>query len=559
MTVRAGVRRRVSSNRCTHEVLEEKLVVQLDQTEADCPSTPHEEVEYKSSSPRRASSDDDDAPYEVSASISPVEIHLSSPHSHSHSHSNSNSNSSSGRQSISGPVQPIQYPLTRCKPDIIQADLDQLYFDRIHPIAPFLHQQRYFSWVEIESPSLGRLCLRSAIRTVAAAMSAQFRSLAGRLYNETLAFLQQLGTLERSPSIEQIQALLLLAHYEVLQMEASRAMVTAGRCFRLIQLSRLHDTDVRGSEATPSPSSPGLNEILIAAEERRRTFWVAYCFDRFLSSRNDWPLTLQEDMIHIRLPLPEPTFQTTTPSPPPQQPPTLLEALSTSSFHHLHSPFTETILLATLLGRSMTLRRQTLILAPTDAPSFWKRHKSLSALIEKRTQLLARNLPSPSALVDPMLAFTHFLARAVVIYTAEITQVVPWGGDEERVLGRAYVGRAIGAAREAARLGFAVRPVNCFKAHPFLPVAISRAAGFLAANTVVPEWEWGNQHLQGNREVEELMAVLRDLEAVNGLAREGLRELQARMNVDGNGTVARIGAGLEISSAPGRSFQGGLY
>ncbi|KAL5337382.1 fungal-specific transcription factor domain-containing protein [Aspergillus crustosus] len=511
------------------EVLEEKLVVQLDHPEPELTGNQQDETQRTSSSPRRSSfEDEEDAPHEVSSNTSPAEIPLSSPHS------------SSGRRSRSGPIENIQQPLIYSKPSIIQADLDQLYFDRVHPIAPFLHQRRYFSWVDTQSPSLGRLCLRSAIRTVAAAMSAQFRGFSRTLYRDTLQLLQQLDAFERPPSIEQIQALLLLAHYEVLQMEASRAMVTAGRCFRLIQLSRLHDTDAVDSDVTPPPltPTPSFNEVFAITEEKRRTFWVAYCFDRFLSSRHEWPLTLQEDAIRTRLPLPEPSFQAT--QPPQTPPPFLPEALSTSG-HKLLPAFSETIVLATLHGRAMTLRRMAHVLTPPETPTFWTRHKSLSNLLEKRTQLLARNLPSPRALVEPMLAFTHFLARSTVVYVGEITEVVPWGGDEERLLSGAYMGRSIGAAREVARLVCAVRPVNCFKAHLFLPTALSRAAEFLATHTVVPEWEWGNP--QGNREVDELLAVLRDLEVVNGLAREVLRELEGKIGSAAGASNGRVGMG----------------
>jgi hypothetical protein len=146
------------------------------------------------------------------------------------------------------------------------------------------------------------------MRTIAAAVSAQFRSLSDNLYAETRTALARLdGTgIERSaPSLEQIQALLLLAHYELLRMDEGTAMVTAGRCFRLIQLARLGEADalegdvVSGQMAVAGTGAAGWNEAFAVAEEKRRTFWVAYCFDRFLSSRHEWPLTLQEDAVRF--------------------------------------------------------------------------------------------------------------------------------------------------------------------------------------------------------------------------------------------------------------------
>jgi hypothetical protein len=138
---------------------------------------------------------------------------------------------------------------------------------------------------------------------------------------------------------------------------------------------------------------------------------------------------------------------------------------------------------------------------------FWSRHKALSGSIEKRTQLLARNLASPNALVDPMVAFTHVLARATVVYLGGVAEVVgsgvagtaagatggqgEWipfgtgtrdtsgsgvGGEESsamssthKLAAAAYTQRAFQAARDVVRLVQGMRPVSCFKVRPFFP------------------------------------------------------------------------------------------
>jgi hypothetical protein len=139
-------------------------------------------------------------------------------------------------------------------------------------------------------------------------MSAQFRSLSDTLYAETRTALARLDSnrierSQRSPSLEQIQALLLLAHYELLRMDEGTSMVTAGRCFRLIQLARLGEADaleeqgLSGQIVAAGTGGTSWNEAFAVSEEMKRTFWVAYCFDRFLSSRHEWPLTLQEDAV----------------------------------------------------------------------------------------------------------------------------------------------------------------------------------------------------------------------------------------------------------------------
>ncbi|KAJ0419773.1 fungal-specific transcription factor domain-containing protein [Aspergillus carlsbadensis] len=595
------------------EVLEEQLVVQVENLPADT-----EEALTRPSSSSQASlpDEDHDAPPELPSSSSfDTEPMLSSPIRDRQ------------RPSTSQTIEPIPVsfaPPTLARLDVVHADLDQLYFDRVHPIAPFLHQRRYFTWVSYETPSPACSCLRSAMRTIAAAMSAQFRALAETLYAETRAILSRLDGLERSPaapSIEQIQALLLLAHYELLRMDEGTAMVTAGRCFRLIQLARLGEGDARDAAEAQGVSvggqmaaAPGLawNEEFAAAEERRRTFWVAYCFDRFLSSRREWPLTLQEDAIRTRLPHPEQTFQTTplpflthshsqtnphphpqTQQPPAPAPPTLHEAI-TSSGHTSLPPFSECIVLATLYGRAMTLRRMASVLPASETSVFWSRHKSLAATIEKRTQLLARNLACPNTLVDPMVVFTHVLARATVVYLGEVAEGIEggsgagiggaaaggggeWGafgsgtrnvpgagvgGEESSVVSSAqklaaaaYTQRAFQAAREIVRLVQGIRPVSCFKAHPFLPNPISRAANFLISHSRLTDWEWGRSTNETGREVEELLGVLRDLRATNNLAGELLGELEgAQAGIQTTVGMAKgFGTGIGNSTTRGET------
>ncbi|KAL4899477.1 hypothetical protein BDW74DRAFT_110430 [Aspergillus multicolor] len=432
--------------------------------------------------------------------------------------------------------------------DIVLADLDQLYFDRVHPIAPFLHQQRHLSRLETEPPLLARACLRSAMRTVAAAMSAQFRRLADSLYIETSRVVRELGTIERTPPLEQIQAVLLLAHYDLLRMEESRAMVTAGRCFRLIQISRLHDTDAYGNNGVD----------FLADEEKRRTFWVAYCFDRFLSSRHEWPLTLQEEATWIRLPVAESTFQMAQA---PDQPMDFLhEAIATSGQKNL-PPFAEYVVLATLHGRTMNLRRSALLLSTsTEASMFCERQKALSSIIEKRSTLWSYAPPNstPLGMADPLVAFTHLLGKMMMIYIGEVGEAarehfigipnlstdatgveavqmsMAIGGQGLLVNGDGYSipaagGAGIGDTQRSAQaatdflaLARSMCPVNCFRAHPFLPNAVSRTAVYLATHKNGTE----AGSVQHAREVEQLRQMLKELKTVNNLAREVLRELR---------------------------------
>ena len=185
-----------------------------------------------------------------------------------------------------------------------------------------IHQRRYFAWAGQDNLSPARACLRSAMRTMAAAVSAQYRGVGDMLYAETQRLLDtqcptpspdspRLGSNDRIP-LEHIQAWLLLAHYESLRMDERRAMITAGRAFRLVQMARLYDVDAT-DDVPPGTADCEPDERYAEAEERRRTFWVAFTFDRFLCARNEWPLTLQEEMASEPTYLPSPMCCTRCP------------------------------------------------------------------------------------------------------------------------------------------------------------------------------------------------------------------------------------------------------
>jgi hypothetical protein len=100
------------------------------------------------------------------------------------------------------------------------------------------------------------------------------------------------------------------------------------------------------------------------------------------------------------------------------------------------------------------------------------------------------------------------------------------------------------------------------QAHPFLPNPISRAAHFLISHSRLTEWEWGRSTNETRREVDELLGVLRDLQATNNLAKELLGEMegaQTRMQTT-VGMANGLGTGLgnnqrgETAYRHGRSY-----
>lgn len=96
-------------------------------------------------------------------------------------------------------------------------------------------------------------------------------------------------------SIEHVQARILILIYDFMRMNHQRGWMSAGRCFRLIQLMRLHELDSPNS-AVRQKIAPNA-EDWVQQEEKRRAFWMAYSLDVFISVPGEWPLTLHEHIV----------------------------------------------------------------------------------------------------------------------------------------------------------------------------------------------------------------------------------------------------------------------
>ncbi|KAL4745834.1 fungal-specific transcription factor domain-containing protein [Aspergillus terricola var. indicus] len=434
--------------------------------------------------------------------------------------------------------------------DLIRAELDQLYFDRVHAFCPIIHRRRYFVLVAQDSHTPAQACLQSAMRTLAAAMSAHCH-LSEHFYAETKALLETHSQTPATPRdkvpLEHIQAWLLLSHYELLRIGVHQAMLTAGRAFRLVQMARLSELDAgpdrQLSPASSSPpsslalSSSGMEnaESFVDAEEGRRTFWLAYCFDRLLCLQNEWPLTLQEEMILTRLPSLEHNYQNNLPT----RMPFLTEAMAQTGQSTL-SPFAECIIMATLHGRCMTHRRfyansnSTASEFESGAATrdFCIRQNWLSNAVDRRVQML-QQVASPAVDSDPMLLFTQTLGYRATMHLSDTVQQVSWralaGSPVDQQLlspgatmslsAAAYHQMATHAAGEIVRLAKAVPSLSPFKAHPFLPDTLACAATFFSTVSPDPTGGEGVQHL---------LRVLSELRDTHSLARDYLQGLSVQ-------------------------------
>ncbi|KAK0660825.1 fungal-specific transcription factor domain-containing protein [Cercophora samala] len=420
------------------------------------------------------------------------------------------------------PPSPQSPPRCAFVDDLMRADLDQLYFDRVHPNVPIFNQSRYFARSRQLSMMDGPdylLCLQYAMWTLAMSFSSQFESSRDLFYNETRRMLENLDLHEddmNTVRVEQVQAWLLIAFYEFARCNYRRAWVTAGRAFRLVQLGRLHEVDISENAAECDDA--------VSREEKRRTFWVAYYLDRLLCIRNRSPLTLIEEMICTRLPSSDLAFQAGSPIQG-----RFLGEVFTSGDHGLLSPLAESAILLTIFGRAVSQcqgHHKAERAYGSASLEFWMRHEWVKNTLSSSLNSLMVNHPVISA-AEPMLFFSTVMAHAIKIY---MCQIVESTSHEEscRPNVAECQNQAMHAAREIARLVKAHEHIPYFKAHIFLPLAIFLAASRLMALT--PPGSCQGMEVQDgiNAEFQCCMNALRSMQSFNNIAREHLIVLESQ-------------------------------
>ena len=147
-------------------------------------------------------------------------------------------------------------------------------------------------------------------------------------------------------------------------------------------------------------------------EERRRTFWMAFCQDRYASIGTGWPMTVDEKDILTNLPASDDAFDLSRP----EETPPLHESMSPSGAGKL-SAFGGIVLLACLFGRNLVhLHRPDVDDRDHDLNGeFWKRHRNMDNILLNTSLCLPSHLKLPSGLASPNIVFTNMCIHTSTI------------------------------------------------------------------------------------------------------------------------------------------------
>ncbi|KAF3905491.1 hypothetical protein ABW20_dc0108616 [Dactylellina cionopaga] len=300
----------------------------------------------------------------------------------------------------------IQLGIDEALPDQHVIDtLHSIYFDKVAPYGPIIHKGRYLSSLSLAPQLRAPVCLRYAIWTMAASVSDEYSSLQTVFYRRARKYAEEAemrGHGEHVVSVAFAQTWGLLATYEYRIMYFPRAWMSAGRAVRLSQMLGLNRLDGIGLDVKQCIAPP---KDWTELEERRRTFWLAFCTDRYASIGTGWPMQIDEKDIMTHLPCSDEAFVAGRPT----KSYTLKEALTPNGAPSLSS-YAGVIIMAALIGRNLLhLHRPDEGEDDSDYEKgeFWRRHRHMDNILLNTVMSLPPQFKLPNGIMDPNIVFTN--------------------------------------------------------------------------------------------------------------------------------------------------------
>ncbi|SPQ18990.1 ab5cb6e1-dc4a-4ab5-8fb7-b368c540dc5c [Thermothielavioides terrestris] len=344
-------------------------------------------------------------------------------------------------------------------------ELHQIYFEKIHPSLPMIHKYRYLAAMNLAPAQRPPVCLRYAMWTLACSVTDKFQTLKDLFYARARKYVELdyiKGYGEHIISTAHVQTHILLASYEFKWMYFPRAWMSTGSGVRLAQMIGLHRLDGAGLDVKQCLPPP---RDWTEREERRRTFWMAFCLDRFASIGTGWPMTIDEKDILTNLPASDEAFEFSRPD----QTTTLSDAMSPAGAGKL-TPFGGVVLMACLFGRNLVhLHRPDVDDRDHDLNGeFWKRHRQMDNILLNTSLCLPSQLKLPNGLTNTNVVFTNMCIHTsticlhqAAIFKADKNRLPASVSSESKV-------RCITAANEIASIMRMVSHLDLSAMNPFI-------------------------------------------------------------------------------------------
>ncbi|KAI0592559.1 Binuclear zinc transcription factor [Pyrenophora tritici-repentis] len=362
-------------------------------------------------------------------------------------------------------------------PQEVMDDLYHIYFTKIHLTMPIIHRPRFLAALNLAPHMRPPVCLRYIMWTLAASVTDKYDELQEHFYQRSRKYAQMdemRGHGETTMNLAHCQTWILTGTYEFKQMYFPRAWLSVGRAVRFAQMFQLHRLDgfsLDVKQCLPPPKD------WTEREERRRTFWMAFCIDRYASIGTGWPMTIDERDIKTNLPASEEAFEKS-------------KEMSTGSLDQVldHNGEADlqslggTVFTAAMFGRNLLhLHRP----APDDNDGdinggYWNRHRHIEQILLQTSLGLPDHLRLPYGLTDPNVVFANMCIHTsaiclhqAAIFKADKHHLPASVGNESKI-------RCLTAAAEIASIMRMISHMDLGAMNPFISFCVYVAARVFA-------------------------------------------------------------------------------
>ncbi|KAF1831864.1 binuclear zinc transcription factor [Decorospora gaudefroyi] len=410
-------------------------------------------------------------------------------------------------------------------PQDVMDDLYQIYFSKVHLTLPIIHRPRFLAALNLAPHVRPPICLRYIMWTLAASITDKYEALQEHFYQRSRKYAQMdemKGHGESTITLAHCQSWIMTCTYEFKQMYFPRAWLSAGRAVRLAQMMQLHRLDGAGLDVKQCLPPP---KDWTEREERRRTFWMAFCVDRYASIGTGWPMTIDERDILTNLPASDEAFEKSRPMPTGS----LDQVLNANGAANLQA-LGAVALTAAMFGRNLLhLHRP----GPDDNDEdinggFWNRHRQTDQILLQTSLSLPDHLRLPSGLADPNVAFVN-----MCIHTSAIClhQAAIFKADKYRlpasVCNESKI-RCVTAAAEIASIMKMVSHMDLASMNPFISFCV-----YVAARVFVQYLKTRPKDQQMNASLQFLLQAMQALRRKNPLTESFLVQLD--LDLEGAG------------------------
>ncbi|KAL8755642.1 MAG: hypothetical protein Q9184_004735 [Pyrenodesmia sp. 2 TL-2023] len=410
-------------------------------------------------------------------------------------------------------------------------EFHEIYFRYVHPSIPMLHQYRYRAAMGLSPHMRPPVCLRYAIWCLGSNLSERYKSHQEIFYRRARRYAEMdemKGLGEGYVSVAHAQCWVLISTYEFQMMFFPRAWASVGRAVRLCLMMGLNRLDWEGLDVKQVLGPP---RDWTEKEERRRTFWMAFCTDRYASLK-----------IRTNLPANEENFDKSV-----EETTLTLSASMTPEGAARLSPFAGVVYMASIFGKNLThLHRPGVDENDDDLQGeFWKRHRQLDNMLLKTSLSLPLHLRLPAGIRNPNCVFLNMCIHTSTIclhqaalFKAENKNLPPSLMDQSST-------RCSLAAAELTNIMRLISHLDCRGMNPFISFCL-----YVAARVFIHVLKKTPGEAEVRSSLEFLLAVMQSFKTTNPLSESFL--IQVGLDLQGGGIGDMLQTGTPSASTLAR-------